>query len=99
MIKRTPDADQDIDAIAEEIAARSQSIEVAVRWLQSVDRFIDKIATAPGVGTIRDSTLQGLRSVPFGNYLVFFRKIKRGIEVMRIIHGARRWEREFLDPH
>ena len=27
------------------------------------------------------------------DYLIFFRKTRRGIQIVRIIHGAQRWER------
>jgi toxin ParE1/3/4 len=31
----------------------------------------------------------GCRSFSVGNYVVFFRPIKNGIEVARIVHGSR----------
>ena len=31
----------------------------------------------------------GLRSLPLGNYIIFYRPIDDGIEVVRILHGAR----------
>lgn len=40
----------------------------------------------------RNPRLWGLRRVPitgFGNYLIFYRPIEGGIEVVRVIHGAR----------
>jgi plasmid stabilization system protein ParE len=35
---------------------------------------------------------RGLRSLAFGNYLIFYRKTANGIEVVRVVHGARRLE-------
>ena len=49
----------------------------------------------PGVGRFwnsPDPRLDGLRVVtvrPFRNYLIFFRAMPRGIEVFRVVHGAR----------
>jgi len=40
----------------------------------------------------RDSIDAGLRWL---KDLVFFEKTDEGIEILRVIHGARRWQREF----
>ena len=40
----------------------------------------------------RDPRLAGLRRFPvsgFGNYLIFYRQIDGGIEVLAVVHGAR----------
>jgi toxin ParE1/3/4 len=31
----------------------------------------------------------GLRSHPVGNYVIYYREMKTGIEIVRVIHGAR----------
>jgi toxin ParE1/3/4 len=41
------------------------------------------------MGTPRDTLAPGLRSFPVGSYLVFYRVVPEGIEVARILHGAR----------
>jgi toxin ParE1/3/4 len=44
----------------------------------------------PGIGTARDDDIApGIRSFPVGNYLILYRMIEGGIEVIRIWHGAR----------
>ena len=69
------------------------SAPLALHWLDDLDKFFTRISRAPGMGTSRESFGKGLRSVAFGNYLVFFRKARRGIEIVRVLHGARKWER------
>ena len=67
----------------------------AARFLGSVEETIRMLAEMPGTG--RDCffdglTLRGIRSRPvrgFENWLVFFRANEAGIEVVRIVHGAR----------
>lgn len=47
-----------------------------------------------------NSRLDGVRSWPirhFMNYLIFYRPIDGGVEVLRILHGARDIERIFRD--
>jgi toxin ParE1/3/4 len=88
-------ADRDIDEISGFIAR--DSIDAALRWIADVDDFFNRIAAAPGMGTAHDAVSKGLRSVPFGNYLVFFRKARGGVEIVRVIHGARKWQRLLKD--
>jgi len=67
----------------------------AYRFLVAAERTIQELAAAPGMGRQRDfaeSQLEGLRSWRirgFENWLVFYRSIPGGIEVIRVLHGAR----------
>jgi len=54
-----------------------------------------KVALNPRIYRTRDDLLPGLRSAAFGNYLILFRIVEGGIEVARIIHGARDLPRLF----
>ena len=47
----------------------------------------------PRAGRRRDELMPGLRSFPFGAYVVFYRELHGGIRVIRILHGARDIER------
>jgi toxin ParE1/3/4 len=37
-----------------------------------------------------------LRSFPIGNYLAFYRDIAGGIELVRVLHGARKLTRKLF---
>jgi len=41
------------------------------------------------MGRVRDELAPSLRSFPVGRYVIFYRLIKNGIEITRILHGAR----------
>jgi toxin ParE1/3/4 len=43
----------------------------------------------PFMGQARFDLAPGLRMFPVGNYLIFFRPIEGGIEVIRVLHGKR----------
>ena len=60
-----------------------------------MDELLPKLARMPGMGPARDEIKPGLRSFPLGNYLIFYRKIDDGIELARVIHGARKFEELF----
>ena len=51
-----------------------------------------RFETLPGnplIGRARPELLIDLRSLPFGRYVIFYLPRKRGIEVVRVLHGAR----------
>ena len=52
------------------------------------------IADSPMIGRTREELAPGLRSFPVGNHVIFYRSVKNGIEVIRVLHGAR--DIEFL---
>ena len=70
------------------------------------DRFLDDffhattlLAEMPGLGRVRRTRgrLKGIRSwtlKKFGEYIVFYLPIDVGIEVVRVLHGARDVDRE-----
>lgn len=47
------------------------------------------LARQPRMGRERPELLAGLRSFPVGRYVVFYLPRSRGIEVVRVLHGAR----------
>jgi toxin ParE1/3/4 len=53
-----------------------------------VARF-PKLASMSQMGRRRDELSGGLRSFPVGNYVIFYRPIKNGVEIVRVLHGAR----------
>ena len=46
----------------------------------------------PGMGQQRDDLRPGLRVFSSGRYVVVYKQFDMGIEVARIIDGARDWE-------
>jgi toxin ParE1/3/4 len=62
----------------------------------AADRFLDTLyerflllAGQPLLGQARSELALNLRSLPVGNYVIFYRPIDDGIEVVRVLHGAR----------
>jgi len=95
-VRRTVPARRDYLQIWLYIA--ENSIEAADR---TVDQFDDKLrllAQFPGLGQIRDELGPSVRSYPVGNYLLFYRPLKGGIELVRVLHGARDLRRAFNPP-
>ncbi|GAC1320817.1 MAG: type II toxin-antitoxin system RelE/ParE family toxin [Isosphaeraceae bacterium] len=72
-----------------------RSLDSARRFRLAAEATFSALAATPGVGEpyeTDDPRLAGLRCARvkrFGNYLVFYRPIPGGIEVIRVLHAAR----------
>ena len=75
----------------------SDSFDKADQLLKKIDSQLKVLASNPGMGRKRDSLAAYLRSFPVGNYLIFYRPINQGIEVIRVLHGARDIQSLFED--
>ncbi|MEI9887486.1 MAG: type II toxin-antitoxin system RelE/ParE family toxin [Rhizomicrobium sp.] len=58
-------------------------------FIAKLEAKANKIAQWPRIYTRRDDLMPGLRSAVLGKYLIFFRIVGNGIEVVRVTHGAR----------
>ena len=84
---RRPLAETDILEIWDYIA--DDSLAAADRWVDHLDKQFRVLATQPMMGRARDELAPGVRSVPFGRYVVFYVPLDDGIDVVRVLHGAR----------
>ena len=91
-ILRTPAAEADLWEILLFIARDSE--EAAFRLIESIDQRFE-LARFPNAGPARPEISEGLRSFPVGNYLILYKPIDDGIEIMRVVHGARNLRRLF----
>lgn len=86
-ILKRPQAEADLDDIWWNIA--QDNPDAADRLLDSIDERCVILAQFPYIGISRDELLPDLRSVPVGNYLIFYFPIPDGIEVVRVLPGMR----------
>ena len=83
-----PEADDDLVGIAGFIARDKP--DAARHWVRTIRETCEMLATQPEAGEIRNGFgVPDCRSFTVGNYIIFFRAAKGGIEVARIIHGSR----------
>jgi len=84
---------RDLHDLTDYLAGRS--LELSIRFSRAVDGTFRKLAAMPELGSPQDfgrPELIGLRRtrVPkFENYLIFYRPTDDGIEILRVVHGAR----------
>ena len=92
-VVRTARADRDVVEIGLFIA--EDSIEAADRLLEAVETTFLALAEMPRMGalrTFRNPRFAGVRMwrvKDFEKYLIFYRPMKDGIAVLRVIHASR----------
>jgi toxin ParE1/3/4 len=73
----------------------ADNADAALRFLDAVKATLRLLVENPGLGPARrfeQSDLSGLRSFPvkgFDQHLIFYRPTEHGIEVLRVLQGAR----------
>jgi toxin ParE1/3/4 len=77
----------DLDDIFDYIA--DDSPDRAIAFIQKLHGQIEKLAATPGMGRRRDELLSDLRGMAYGNYMIFYFPTNDGIDVVRVINGAR----------
>jgi toxin ParE1/3/4 len=90
----TPRARRDLREIALHIAEDDPA--AALRLAEKMLEHFRTLAKMPGMGRARAELGSGLRSFPVSPYLIFYREIETGVEVLRIIHGARDIDETFF---
>ena len=86
-ILRTRESRLDYDEIWHYIALRD--IIAADRLIDQFDSTLNVIASAPQMGRSVEDLAPNLRTFPIGSYLIFYRPMEDGIQLIRVIHGAR----------
>ena len=61
----------------------------AVTFVDELEGKCDALGAFPGIGTLRPELGEGVRMLPHGRYLIFYRQVNKGLRVERILHGAR----------
>jgi plasmid stabilization system protein ParE len=100
-VRLRPEVPDDLAAIYDYLF--DKNAQVAGRFLAVVQPTLNDLASHPGKGSpkhFRNRRLQGIRtwSLPgFRNYLILYRPIEHGIDVLAIIHGSRNLARALKD--
>jgi toxin ParE1/3/4 len=93
-IVRARAALRDLDENADYLQSQSGP-ERAIRFLRAAEATFQRLATLPNMGTAfdpGDPRFAGVRYCPvsrFKSYVVFYRPLPDGIEVLRVLHGSR----------
>jgi toxin ParE1/3/4 len=92
----TPLAHEDLQTIWDYLAEEAGE-ETAEGLLDVIQEKCEKIAASPEAGQLRNELLVNLRSFVVKSYVVFYMPLSDGIDVVRVLHGARDIETVFED--
>jgi toxin ParE1/3/4 len=89
-IRRTAQAEEDLIEIWLYIAQDNPG--AANRLLDEIEDKCSLLAANPQLGPARPDIAEDCRYFPVGHYLILYRLIPDGIEVVRVVQGSRRLE-------
>jgi toxin ParE1/3/4 len=93
VIRRTAEADEDLIDIWLYIAPDNPG--AADRLLDEIEEKFSLLANQPQLGPARPDIAEECRYFPVGSYLILYRIIPDGIEVVRVVQGSRRLDNLF----
>ena len=89
-IRRTAQAEEDLIELWLYIAQDNPG--AADRLLDEIEDKFSLLAANPQLGPARPAIAADCRYFPVGRYLILYRLIPDGIEVIRVVQGSRRLE-------
>lgn len=90
---KRPLAEGDLDEIWDYIA--EDSPERAANFLRKLYTKMQILVASPNIGRKRDELAPGLRSFPYGTYVIFYVPTENGIDVVCVLQGSRDIEQVF----
>jgi len=101
-VKKTPRAYADLEQAADYLQNKVNA-KLALRFLDSAETTFQRLAQMPSLGAVCEiegadqSTIRTWQIKGFDKYIVFYRELRNGIEVIRVLHGAQDWQSHFED--
>ena len=87
VLRRRPQAEQDLIGIFRHIWPDNPG--AAEKLVRSINAKCELFSRAPLIGRARPELRADLRSFPYGAYLILYRAIDDGVEIVRVVHAAR----------
>ncbi len=93
-VRLLPQAERDLDEETLYIAGEG-SVEAGIGFFNAAHTTFEDLLAIPGIGKIRNvstARLAGLRKwrvSGYERYLIFYRPAPGGIDIVRVLHGAR----------
>jgi len=87
VILKRPRALADLAEIWAYIAA--DSVAAADAFASVIDKKLHTLSRQPSMGRARPELARSLRSVPVGSYVIFYVPLPNGVDIVRVLHGAR----------
>ncbi len=86
---------KDLEAIMDYFSSRN--LETGERFIKEFEKKCRYLANFPNMGRSFAYIKPFLRGLPLANYIIFYRVIDNGIEIIRVVSGYRDLESLFLE--
>jgi toxin ParE1/3/4 len=83
----TPLAEADLEEIGDRIAQRNPAR--AVTYVRELREHCLRIGAFPNAGPLRPQWGEGVRIAVHGRYVIVYRVRDEGVQILRVVHGAR----------
>jgi toxin ParE1/3/4 len=93
----SPEALDDMTEIAAYIAANNP--DAALAQILRFESLFNLLVLQPKAGRLHNELSPSLRGLVEGRYIIFYRETATGVEIARVLHGARDIAREFRPSH
>ncbi|NBC34220.1 MAG: type II toxin-antitoxin system RelE/ParE family toxin [Alphaproteobacteria bacterium] len=87
ILLRTHQAERDIEDLGLYIAQYNRN--AAIKLTDRIEAVCFLLADFPFIGRARPEISDKVRSFPLDNVLILYRPIEGGVEIVRVVHGAR----------
>jgi toxin ParE1/3/4 len=85
---RSPQVETDLCEIVDYIAANNPT--AAFHWLDTMEQLFQLLSEQPHMGERLKTNRYGeVRRFSMANYVIYYRPVPTGAEILRVIHGAR----------
>ena len=64
-------------------------LEQAVQYLSEIEQMFYGLCDNPMLGRERKEIRKGLRSIPSGSHVIFYRVLTHQVRVVRVLHASR----------
>jgi toxin ParE1/3/4 len=87
VVQRTAQAEEDLIELWLYIV--QDNLNAADRVLDEIEECFHTLADNPLMGRLRPDIAPELRYFVVGKYLILYRSVQNGVQIVRVIHGAR----------
>ena len=87
----TPTAKRELAEIHDFIGVERQSPSAAANLVREIHEKANLYAAQPEMGTLREDLGEGFRVFSVKPYIVVYRALQHGIEVLRVVDGRRNY--------
>jgi toxin ParE1/3/4 len=91
----SPAASRDLDEIFDYFASRN--VEAGERFVIAFEQKCQNLMKFPKMGRSYSETDFSLRGVPLDSYIILYRILENGVEIVRVVSGYRNLESLFSE--